>query len=391
MAIFNNSWPYGFDTPFNAVQGVFQKIVAGGAHTVALSSGKIFGCGATMYGQLNQEDEFNVTGRFRPFFTNSSSASASTFLEVKCGYFQTFVRRDDGIWFTCGRRTAENFLGVDKNTPGNFGPINPSGQPEGINTLTKLADGFDNWLPENLYVGDFHLAGLSGNTIYTVGNNGYGQLGKQYFPPTTVNYGYWTPIFGRWDKLAEAANPRTTIALSGDTWYGCGLVTNGELGRRISQNSTSMLVITGGKWERVIAAFERTYVLSASRWHATGRNEYGQLGVGDTATRYQFTPLTGNWLDIVPGDYHTFALSSNGVWFGCGRNLEKQLGLADSFYSSFQVVMNGVTYIDKIVTGVGTTFALIKQDTYQPPLSGNILTFQETNITTFSGINIRLI
>jgi len=397
MAIFfNKSWPYGYESSFNNVPGVFQKVRSGLSHTVALSSGKLFVTGLARSGRLglpdsavppSQDLEYYTISGFTCFLPNE------TFIDIRCGGETTFALSANGVWFACGSNTWSELGFASAKYP----------WPLSVRNFEQLPQGFNKW--DQLEVGLYHGVALSGKTIFTCGLNNEGQTGHPQSSNTTDGFNRtsaWAPIPGTWEKLAEITpGSRHTMALSANNkWFGCGHNFYGELGLNATTGSVFGMYPIPGEWTRMICTRWATFALSTNgQWFAAGINDYGQLGLGDLQRRLAFTPLTGNWKDIVCGGVHTFAQSANGVWFGTGSNYQGQLGISTVpvpselwTISSFRVVFNGANFIDKIVTGgTGTSFTLIREDNYQPPLSGSIITFRGQDIVSFSGINIRLI
>lgn len=397
MAIFfNKSWPYGYESSFNNVPGIFQKIRSGESHTVALSSGKLFVTGLGRSGRLGIPNSFLPPGNDLEYYTVSGFTCFlpnETFYDIRCGSETTFALSSNGIWFACGNNTWSQ-LGINS-------AIYP--WPLSIRNFERLPEGFNKW--DALETGLYHSIALSGKTIFSCGWNGEGATGHPQSSNTTDGFNRisaWSPIPGTWEKIAELTpGARHTMALSANNkWFGCGLNFYGELGLNATTGTVYGMYPIPGDWTRMVCTRYATFALSTDgKWYAAGINNSGQLGLGDLQRRLAFTPLTGNWKDIVCGVTHTFAQSANGVWFGTGDNYQGQLGLTtipvpSDFWtiSSFTTVLNGVNFIDKIVTGgTGTSFALIKQDNYQPPLTGLIYTFGGKNIITFTGINMGLI
>jgi alpha-tubulin suppressor-like RCC1 family protein len=391
MITFTKSWPYGYESSFNAVPGQFQQVAAGTAHTVALSSGKLFVCGLGRSGRLgipgtDQIDlnYYTVSG-FKCFLPNDN------FTKIHCGYESTFALSSNGVWFACGEQLTDSLGLTSSKYP----------WPMSVKSFQPMPNGYNNW--SSLAAGQYHLLGLSGNKIYSCGLNGEGATGhfesdNTAFPPFRITF--WKPLTGSWTRLGEIApSSRHTVALSANNkWFGCGDNTHGCLGFGTQDLGPvfGMRPIPGN-WLRMVCGLSRTFALSTNgQWFVAGRNQSGQLGLGDIFTRYSFTPLPGNWKDIVCGDLHTFALSSSNVWLGCGSNYQGQLGLTtipvpSNFWTitSFAVVMNSVDYVKKVVTGgTGTSFAMIEASDFTVPY---INTFVGNNILTFNGLNILLL
>ena len=203
------------------------------------------------------------------------------------------------------------------------------------------------------------IAGVSAGatTLFSTGNNFYGQLGLD----DTVQRTTLTQLTGNWSQIA--CGRFYTMALSAGTnaWFGTGNNFYGQLGLSDNGAGTDRNVLTPltGNWSQMVCGGDHTMALSAgtNAWFGTGYNIVGQLGLGNRANRNTFTPLTGNWSQMTCGGDHTMALSAGtNALFGTGNNIVGQLGLGGIVDTTAFIPLTGNW--SQVVCGRNHTMAL---------------------------------
>ncbi len=247
----------------NAFASGMPRIAAGGLHTIAMKpSGTVWTWGNNSYGQLGDGTR-----------TDSSSpvqvSGLNGVIGVAGGFWHTVALKSDGTVWTWGSNKYGQLGNGDETDTDSSAPVEVSGLSDAI----AVAGGY------------WHTVALkSDGTVWTWGNNFYGQLGDG------TNTDGKTPVqvSGLSDVLAIASGYWHTIALKSD----------------------------GTVWT----------------W---GNNTYGQLGDGSTvhsATPVQVSGLSGvdtnvdNVTSIAGGYWHTIALKTDGTVWAWGNNFYGQLG-----------------------------------------------------------------
>jgi alpha-tubulin suppressor-like RCC1 family protein len=262
---------------------------------------------------------------------------------------------------------------------------------------------------EDYFVTDYLLIDqYIGDTLWTWGNNGAGQLGIN---ATTDRSTPVTTFLGENNWKSITGGYYHTVALKTDgTLWTWGSNTAGQLGINATTNrSTPVTTILGGtNWKSVSAGNSHTAAIKTdgTLW-VWGLNGKGYLGINNTNNRS--TPVTTilggtNWKSVSAGSNHTSAIKTDGtlwVWGASGIipipfNVivaNGQLGTNDNINKSIPVTtILGGTYWKSVTSGGGHTIA-IKTDgtlwTWGRNNSGqlgiNEATDRSTPVTTILG------
>lgn len=252
------------------------NVVAGGSHTVALTSdGQLYAWGSNGSGQLGNN---STTSSPKPVAVDTSGVLAGKkIVAVDAGYLHTLALASDGTVYTWGAN-ADGQLGI-ASTEGSPVPVavSTSGVLSGKRVRT-IATGY------------YHNAVLaSDGKVYTWGRNSSGQLGV----------GPSTPY---------ESSPVAVIA-------------SGAL-----LNATVASVVTGGYFTGALAMDGKTTYM----W---GNNSYGQFGSGVTASSGLAVAVTASGAlagktieSYALGDYMSIAVDPAGSVYTWGYNVYGQLG-----------------------------------------------------------------
>jgi alpha-tubulin suppressor-like RCC1 family protein len=207
----------------------------------------------------------------------------------------------------------------------NTGPTNNTSSPVRVgvlNTWTQIAAGNAHW-----------LAVQSPGTLWSCGYNGYGQLGNN---TSSTSQGASTPIqigaLGTWTQVAAGNYSSYAIQNTGTLWA-WGYNPQGQLGQGNTINYSSPVQVGAlSTWTRISVNSTSASALAlqsnGSLW-AWGYNVYGQLGTSNIngySSPVQIGALT-LWKQIAAGGYSSYAIQSNGTLWAWGLNSQGQLGL----------------------------------------------------------------
>ena len=205
------------------------------------------------------------------------------------------------------------------------------------------------------------IALQSDGTLWTWGNNNFGQLGKgtnsTQYTPTKIG------LDEDWKMVAAGGSSSFAIKNDGTLWA-CGQGTNGQLGNGSNSNVNYFVQVgTSNDWKFVIAGSSHTMGIKndGSLW-AWGNNNFGQLGIGAAnASNIPVQVGLSNWKTVASGGNHTIGIKADGTLWAWGWNAYGQLGNGTTTNSSFPIqigISDNWSYIE-----TGTTHSLgIKAD-----------------------------
>jgi hypothetical protein len=188
---------------------------------------------------------------------------------------------------------------------------------------------------EDYFVDEYWLIDqYVGDTLWTWGQNGYGQLGINSFGTATLRSTPNTTFGGgsNWKQVACGYHT-AAIKIDGTLWT-WGRNSYGQLG---INNTTSPICTPvqefygGTNWKQVACGWNHTAAIKTdgTLW-CWGWNAYGQLGLNNTSSpiRYPVQEFLGgtNWKQVVCGFGYTTAIKTDGTLWSWGNNVYGQLG-----------------------------------------------------------------
>ena len=209
----------------------------------------------------------------------------------------------------------------------------------GDNTLTNRSNpvqtvaGGINW--KSVSCGSSHKAAIktdgtlwcwgSNSTLNTMGALGDNTISDRSSPVQTVTFGT------NWKQVSCGFFYTVAIKTDGTLW-GWGYNTYGNLGDNTSTRRSSPVqtVTFGTNWKQVSGGYRHTAAIKTDGTLWTwGRNSYGQLG--DNTINFRSSPVQTiaggtNWKQVACGQYHIAAVKTDGTLWNWGRNNAGQLG-----------------------------------------------------------------
>ncbi len=227
-------------------------------------------------------------------------------------------------------------------------------------TVVGLSTSKETWVdidPGNNFV----VALRSDGTLWTWGDNFYGQLGQgdTEIRPTPTQIGTDT----NWVKTATGRDH--TVALKSDgTLWSWGRNDRGQLGLGDWTNKSTLTKIgTATNWTKISSGYAHTMAIKSNgQLWAWGQNDYGQLAIYNTtdmSAPIQVGALT-TWSEVYTGRLHTIAKRNDGTVWGCGHNGFGQFGTNQVPLTSSTPVQIGSGYTE-IAVGYDHTL-IIKSD-----------------------------
>jgi alpha-tubulin suppressor-like RCC1 family protein len=293
-----------------------EEIAAGDNFSLALRNGNVWAWGYNDYGQLGDgtEDERNIPIKVKGlngegFLENITAVSGGS-------YHSLALDSEGSVWaWGCNCSGELGYDGENSNVPVKV-------EDESLTGVIAISAGYE-----------FSMALKSDGTVWSWGDNYYGQLGNG------ENTDSSTPVRAVFPDgvtiTAISTNYYHSLALDseGNVWaWGCNC--SGELGydgdnsnvavKVEDENLTGVIAISAGDDYSMALKSDGTV------W-SWGYNYYGQLGNGengydaDSFTPVQAKDLTGITA-IAAGYYHSMALKSDGTVWAWGENSDGQLG-----------------------------------------------------------------
>lgn len=290
----------------------FEKLAGGGAHTCALTSaGTAYCWGNNAYGQLG----------------DSSTASRNAPVQVSGGL--TFTSIDAGASHTCALTSAGMAYCWGRNNRGQLGNGSTTGSTVPIAVTGGLT--FDLVAAGGFSIG--HTCGLTDfGAAYCWGDNERGQLGtgasdlNAHAFPVLVSGGL---VFeGLTAGLGRHSCGRTAVGKA----YCWGENTYGALGNRSRKDSAVPVAVAGNhKFEQLIAGGfigHTCGAIGSGAAYCWGENERGQVGDGTTRDRMTPRAVSGGlvFLSIDAGFRHTCGRAATGIVYCWGSSGAGQLG-----------------------------------------------------------------
>jgi len=252
-----------------------KKIVSGVNHVLMLDKeGYIIAGGVNTYGQLGDADK-EETSNGISFFKNNSI----TVKDMVAGYDYSLFLTDKGLYF-CGRLGESIY-----STPTKISEI----------VSSNIAD------PQEIAGGWLGNIVRTANSIYTIGNNVYGQRGSYRGEESS---GYDDEIASLNKKKIAAGYGYTMILHDDGTLWGIGKNDKGQLGTGDNKDKTAFVKINSGL-EGNIADIQAgpNYTLILTRdgeVYGTGYDKYGLFGtVGSNSTRFKKIEVIEDGKNIV--------------------------------------------------------------------------------------------
>jgi hypothetical protein len=272
----------------------WKQVSCGNSHTAAIKTdGTLWTWGRDNYGQLGDNTTVNKSSPV------TTVGGGTNWKQVACGGYHTAAIKTNGTLWTWG-----------KNLDGQIGDNTVVNKSSPVTTV----GGGTNW--KQVACGFTHSAAIkTDGTLWTWGRDNYGQLGDN----TTVNKSSPVTTVGggtNWKQVACGGYHTAAIKTNGTLWT-WGNNYYGQLGDGLGVYPASKMspVTTAGggtNWKQVACCFADSAAIKTDGTLWTwGVNNYGQSG--DNTTARNLSPVTTvgggtNWKQVACGDNNTAAI-----------------------------------------------------------------------------------
>jgi alpha-tubulin suppressor-like RCC1 family protein len=191
--------------------------------------------------------------------------------------------------------------------------------------------------------GGYHSAAIQSNgTLWTWGRGNEGALGLS----DTISRSSPTQVgsLSIWTQVTNSSVPFSifSCAIQSDgTLWSWGNNSFGQLGLSDLTNRSSPVQVGAlSVWIQVSAGSQYSLAIQSNGtlW-AWGNNSIGQLGLSDQTHRSSPVQVgnLSNWLKISTGDTHSVAIQSDGTLWAWGSNGSGQLGLEQTYTQPYKI------------------------------------------------------
>ncbi|MCM8784649.1 MAG: hypothetical protein NC827_00120 [Candidatus Omnitrophica bacterium] len=300
------------------------KIVSGKSHTLILTQdGYVLAFGWNKSGQIGNGNNRNVS---RPVKVKLNDKEyLKDIIEIGAGDIHSIVLHKNGFILTWGGNISGQ-LGNLTNRSSNFPVFVRYKDGKIFNEVIKIASGWD-----------FSVALKKDGTVWTWGDNKYGQLGDG----STINRNYPLPVKTEMKYLKDIIDIKAgafhILALKKDgTVWAWGDNEFGQLGDGTYKNRFYPVKVKNIKNIEKIScgAFHSLAVDKYGNLYAWGKNWSGQLGNGTYKDRNIPVLVKGengdgylkDVVEVSGGRNHTIVLTKDGTVYVFGGNRFGQLG-----------------------------------------------------------------
>jgi len=271
----------------------WKQVVSASFHVSALKNdGTLWTWGRNNFGQLGVN---NTTQRNTPVTTFAGGNNWKSVASNLAGFMTVAIKTDGTLWTWGDNRVGQ--LGVNDTTQ--------------RNTPVTTFTGGNNW--KQVATGYISTVAIkTDGTLWTWGDNGYGQLGindtvDRFTPVTTFGGGT------NWKQVSSRFYSVSAIKTDGTLWV-WGLNTSLQLGNGLAGNRlTPITTFAGGtNWKQVSNGNDMTSAVKTDGTLWTwGLGTFGRLGNNNLTTRS--TPITTfaggtNWKQVASGAAHMIAV-----------------------------------------------------------------------------------
>ena len=255
---------------------------------------------------------------------------------VAGSYWGRSATKTDGTMWTWGENVESGGMGQNDRTT--------RSSPMQVGTDTTWTGTL------NMMGGDSVHVFKTDGTLWSWGDNGYGQLGRN----TAIDYSSPVQVPGTYSVVKGRASHCVSFLKSGGTLWMVGKNTVGQLGLNEGSNShkSSPTQIPGTTWSSATTGYSAGMATktNGTLW-VWGQNLNGGLGLNDQVKRSSPTQLPGtNWSNTFSVGRTSGAIKTDGTLWVWGANNKGELGQDNETQRSSPIQVGTDTDWNKLET-----------------------------------------
>ena len=230
------------------------------------------------------------------------------------------------------------------------------------NIFTKVTTNVNNDVKQIVCDGNHTFILKKDGSLWACGSNSYGQLGLGTSNTTANNP--FAQVATNVKQVSCSSEYAVILKNDGSVWS-CGFNSNGQLGlgdTTAREVFTQVTTNINNDVKQIVCGYNFTFIIKndGSLW-TCGGNYYGQLGLGNNGSGTNKTTFTQVGINDVKqincGQYHTYIIKNDGSVWACGANGRGQLGLGDTTQRT-TFTQTTINNVEQIACGGNTTFIL---------------------------------
>ncbi|UJF31315.1 RCC1 domain-containing protein [Paenibacillus hexagrammi] len=350
-----------------------KAIASGAYHNLAIDNdGIVWAWGDNYFGELGYGYDQNRLNT--PIMVTTGSSWKIT--QIAAGLDFSLAVKDDGTLLYWGLMSSrQNVIGNSNGINVNYSEQKLPLLVNGVEDITQIAAG-----------GSYAAALTKDGSVYTWGENSYGQLGIGLgYDGATWDRSFPAKVNGLPAVSSIGTGPNFMFAVDTDgQLWSWGSNSYGQLGDGTNNNQPSPVessivksleatvkkpgegnkLIKNPKAVSLAAGGSDTFAIRPNGVFGWGVNTYGQLGIGSNLSAQSPKQLElGDVSAISSGNAHTLAVKNDGTLWSWGQNYFGQLGSTGLDNQSMPVQVSTLTDVVSAFAGNNHSIALLANGT----------------------------
>lgn len=298
---------------FTKVLTNVKDVYCGYYNTFAIKNDNtLWACGYNNYGQLGLEHTTNPVRTFTQVTKNADNIK-----EIAGGYNHTFILKNDGTVWSCGRNNYGQLGLGNTDTYLNFTKVT---------TLSNI---------KQISCGQYHTMALTNDgVLYAAGESANYRLGYNTNMTDHVNFAKINSSVITNEGIDQVAcTMSSTYIIKDKKLYACGQNSYGQLGTGNTTTYAGFQQTLSDVEELCLTQGNFMYAIKTDgSLYAIGANDYGQVTgtAGTNKVSWGKINTTNDLKQVVGGYYHAFMLRNDGTLLFTGKTSAGEAGIGGS-------------------------------------------------------------